>query len=179
MEIVSESTILGLVVTSDLSWKRNTESIVKKANTRMLILRNLMMFPVPVKDLVLIYCQFIRSILEFNSNVWFSSITKDESDDIERVQKVACKLILGNQYIDYERALKNLSLENLSERRSKLALKFAKGCLKIDQMKTLFRESKPSKYNTRTRNAYDVDFASSSRLYQSTIPTLQRMLNTS
>ena len=84
MEIVSESTILGLIITSDLSWKRNTENIVKKANTRMLILRNLMMFLVPVKDLVIIYCQYIRSILEFNSNVWFSSITKEESDDIER-----------------------------------------------------------------------------------------------
>ena len=95
------------------------------------------------------------------------------------MQKVACKLILGNKYIDYENALGSLHLENLSDRRSKLALKFAKGCLEIDQMKTLFRESKPSKYNTRSKDAYDVDFASSSRLYQSTIPTLQRMLNTS
>ena len=92
LEMVNETTILGLIITSDLSWKKNTEHLINKANTRMLILRNLIMFPVPVKDLVLIYCQFIWSILELNSNVWFSSITKDESDDLERVQKMPVHL---------------------------------------------------------------------------------------
>ena len=86
LEIVEESTILGLIISNDLSWRKNTDNLVRKANMRMIIIRNLLEFPVPRKDLVLIYCQYIRVILEFNSNVWFSSITEDEAKDLERIQ---------------------------------------------------------------------------------------------
>ena len=128
LEIVNESTVLGLVISSDLSWKKNTEKIISKANTRMIILRRLTQFPVETEDLVMLNGQFIRSILEFNSNVWFSSITQEESNDIESVQKTACKLILKTQYTTYEEALKTLKLESLESRRLKLARKFAQGC---------------------------------------------------
>ena len=75
LEMVKESTLLGLIIYSDLSWKKNTEKIISKANTSMIIIRRLIRFPVEIKDLVMLYGQFIRSILEFNSNVWFSSIS--------------------------------------------------------------------------------------------------------
>ena len=64
----------------------------------MSILRKLYEFDIPVEDLVLIYNQYIRSILEYNSNVWYSSITNEEREDIERVQRVACKIILKDEY---------------------------------------------------------------------------------
>ena len=112
LEIVNQTTILGLILTNDLTWRKNTDHLVKKANFRMIILRNLIEFPVPIKNLVLIYSQFIRVILEFNSNVWFSSITKEESSDLERVQRNACKLILQNEYVGYQIALEKLNLES-------------------------------------------------------------------
>ena len=86
------------------------------------MLRNLIQFPIPIKDLVLLYCQYIRVILEFNSNVWFSSITKDEAEDLERVQKNVCRLLLNDEYEDYPDALKKLNLDSLEERRKKLAI---------------------------------------------------------
>ena len=82
----------------------------------MTIIRNLYEFDIPKEDLVLIYTMYIRSILEYNSNVWFSSITEEESEDIERVQSVACKIILKEDYISYEQALQNLNLQTLEER---------------------------------------------------------------
>ena len=60
------------MITSDLTWRRNTDTIISRANTRMIILRKLIKFPVSKTDLVMLYGQFIRSILEFNSTVWFS-----------------------------------------------------------------------------------------------------------
>ena len=60
----------------------------------MTILRNLYNFNIPEEDLVQIYCLYIRSVLEYNSSVWFSSITQEENYDIERVQRCACKIIL-------------------------------------------------------------------------------------
>ena len=177
IEIVEDTTILGLVLSSDLSWRKNTDFIVKKANMRMIMLRNLIQFPIPTEDLVLIYCQYIRVILEFNSNVWFSSITKDESEDIERVQKNVCRLLLKSEYTDYNDALQKLKLDSLEERRTKLATKFAKGCVKLDEMKYLFKLHKPNKYDMRSSDQYDVKFAAKKRLFNSAIPTMQRMLN--
>ena len=101
LETIHETKILGLTITSNLSWRNNTNNLVTKANKRMIIIIKLIEFPVPIEDLTMIYCQFIRCMLEFNSNVWFSSITEEESDDLERVQRNACKIILGNKYIDY------------------------------------------------------------------------------
>ena len=130
LETVKQTKLLGLIVSENLSWRENTDNIVRKGNTRLTIIRTLSKFAIPMKDLVMLYCQFVRSILEFNSNVWFSSITEEEKVDIERVQKNACKLILREQYINYEQALLLLNLENLTERREKIALKFAKKSVK-------------------------------------------------
>ena len=60
---------------------------------------------------------YIRSVLEFNSSVWFSSITVEERENIERVQCVACKIILEDEYATYREALEKLNLTNLSDRR--------------------------------------------------------------
>ena len=177
LEIVNESTILGLVISSDLAWKSNTEKIISKANTRMIILRRLSKFPVNISDLVMLYGQFIRSILEFNSVVWFSSITDEESSDLESVQKTACKLILKNDYTTYEKALEFLELDTLAERRLKLARKFAKVCQNIPQMKPLFEKPKQKEHDLRNTNKCDVKFAAGKRLYKSAVPSLQRLLN--
>ena len=126
LEIFEETKILGLIITPNLGWRRNTESLVTKENKRLFILRNLVQFPIPIKELVILYGQFIRTILEFNSNVWFSSITEEESDDLERVQKSVCKILLKNTYTCYEEALNILNLEDLKARRLKQALKFGR-----------------------------------------------------
>ena len=143
----------------------------------MIILRRLSQFPVETSDLVLLYGQFIRSTLEFNCVVWFSSITEEESSDLESVQKTACKLILKNNYTTYEQALETLELDTLEERRQKLAKKFAKGCQDIPQMKKLFEKPRQKEHNLRKTNTCDVKFAAGQRLYKSAVPTLQRLLN--
>ena len=145
----------------------------------MLILVKLKKFSVPRGDLVMLFCQFVRSILEFNSNVWFSSITEEESEDIERIQKNACKLILGDDYLSYEQSLSILKLDTLKERRKKLAMRFGESCLKLDDFKKHFEKSHESQYNFRRPEKYNVDFASGERFQRSTIPTLQRMMNES
>ena len=134
LEIVKDTKILGLIISDDLSWKKNTENLVKNGNKRLAILRSLVKFPIPIKDLVMLYCQFIRSILEFNSCVWYSSITEEECEDLDRVQKNACKLILKKEYTEYKSALTVLGLDCLRVRREKLALKFAKKCLELPTM---------------------------------------------
>lgn len=54
------------------------------------------------------------------------SITLEEQDSLERVQKVSLKIILKSKYTDYDHALKKTKLESLKTRRERLCLKFAK-----------------------------------------------------
>ena len=89
LEQTHKTKLLGLILRDDLSLKYNTELITKRAFTRMIILRNLYQFDVPLEELVEIYILYIRSVVEQSSVVGHSSITKGEQMDIERVQKVA------------------------------------------------------------------------------------------
>ena len=71
----------------------------------MSLLHRLYDFAVPVQDLVEIYVLYIRSVLESSAVVWNSSLTQGQEKEIERVQKVALRIILKDQYENYENAL--------------------------------------------------------------------------
>ena len=91
LNIVNEAKLLGLIITNDLKWNRNTEKIVKDANLKMRMLHIASKFIKNKQDLIQIYKTFIRSKLEYSCTVWHSSLTKTNESDIEMVQKAAVK----------------------------------------------------------------------------------------
>ena len=92
---MAETKLLGTTITNDLNWKKNTERIVKESNKRMVFLHKLARFTKNKEYLKNIYILQIRSKLEQSSVVWHSSLTKKCEDSLERVQKSALKIILG------------------------------------------------------------------------------------
>ena len=94
------------------------------------------------------------------------------------VKKSALKVILKNKYQDYESALKLLDMESLKERRSKLCLKFAKKCLKIENFKKLFPHKK-TKHDMKKRNVekFLINNIVTERYKRSSIPAMKKMLN--
>ena len=148
----------------------------------MIILRKLYAFNVSDSDLVNIYNLYIRSILELNCQVWHFDITQEEKSDLERVQKVATKIILQDRYTEYNQALSLLNMEPLGARRDRLCLNFAKKCLKHKNTKDMFPLHTGPLHTgpdplLRNPPKYEVQFASTGRLMNSTIPQLQRALN--
>ena len=131
LEEVTECKLLGVTINNQLTWHQNTESMIKKANTRMLILHKLYEFNLPADEMVNIYILFIRSIVEYCCVVWHNSITEEESNHIERVQKIALRIILNEDYTDYSSALELSGLETLRQRRTQLSHNFAEKCIKI------------------------------------------------
>ena len=105
IEQVNQTRLLGVLISDDLTWHANTTCIVNKAYIRMTILRKLFEFKLSVKDLLQMYKLYIRSIVEQNCVVWGSSITHEESRKIERVQKIALRIIFRENYLCYENAL--------------------------------------------------------------------------
>ena len=176
LDQVHETRLLGLVVRDDLSWKSNTKLLVRRAYSRMPILRKLFDFGVPVCDLIHIYILYIRSVLEQSAVVWHSSLTDWEETTLERVQKVALRLILKENYLDYAAALDKTGLQTLASRRDELCLNFAKKCVKFPHTKDMFPQNEKIRV-TRKTEKYSVPFARTDRYKNSSIPYMSRLLN--
>ena len=143
----------------------------------MSLLRKLVGFGVKLNDLVVIYILFIRSLLEYCSVVWHSSITAEEKNDLERVQKCAMRIILGKNYISHENALVKLNLDKLADRRQSLCLEFAKKCASNPKTMKWFPKNPQNEHNLRKQEKYFVTHAKNERFRMSSIPYLQRLLN--
>ena len=138
IEVIKTTRLLGTVIQDDLRWDSNTKELVRKANARMELLRRVASFNPPIDDLKIIYVMYVRSILEFSATVWHSSLTEENRNDLERVQKTALKVILGQRYKTYKNALNLLNLETLDERREILSLNFAKRTSKHPKLNKMF-----------------------------------------
>ena len=143
----------------------------------MRILHKISEFSAPVEDMVTIYISYIRSLLEQSCSVWHSGLTVEKCEDLERVQKSALRIILKDDYKSYEQALETLMLARLSERREQMCLKFAKNCVKNDLTSDLFPLNTAESIGTRNQEKYRVLHANTSRLKDSAVPYLQRVLN--
>ena len=144
----------------------------------MKILHKLIEYDVPVKDLVLIYVLYVRSICEQSAVVWHSSLTEENRNDIERVQKTALKIILKSEYINYSSALERTNLKTLNERRELLCLKFAKSCIKNKSTEYIFPLNKNrTNLQTRFTEKFYVQHANTERLKRSPVIYMQNLLN--
>ena len=178
IEVIDSTRLLGTIISNDLKWDLNTAMIVKKANARMELLRRVVSFGTPVEDLKTIYMLFIRSLLEQSATVWHSSLTEENVNDLERVQKSALKIILQEKYKTYKQALAQLGLESLSERREQLCLNFAEKCLKNQKTKDIFPlNPKSHQMGTRKQEKFQVQHANTGRLKNSAIIYMQNLLN--
>ena len=70
-----------------------------------------------IQNLKTIYVMYVRSIPEFSAPVWHSSLTEENRNDLERVQKTALKRILGQRFKRCKNTWNILNLETLKERR--------------------------------------------------------------
>ena len=116
-EQVHEVKLLGVLLTDDLKFERNTQDICKRAFARLSMITKSKYVGVPLENLIDVYKLFIQSLLEYYCVSWHSSLTQAQTDDIERVQRTSLKVILGQSYSQYENALETCGLESLSKRR--------------------------------------------------------------
>ena len=127
-------------------------------------------------ELVDMYSKQVRSGLELAVPAWHGAITQADRNDIERVQKCALHIILGDSYEGYRNALELSNLESLESRRDKLCLKFAKKAVKNDKHTNWFipKADLPTR---QVQNKYRKVLARTGRLMTSPISYLTNLLN--
>ena len=107
---------------------------------------------------------------------WNGAITNSDKTDIERVQKCALHIILGDQYLSYADALETANLDSLDTRRENLCLKFAKKAVKDVKHSNWFKP-KPQLPTRQTQDRYFKSVARTDRLMTSPICYLTKLLN--
>ena len=84
IEIVQDFKLLGVVISSNLTWNAHVNYICTKTSKRLYASRVLKRSGAAAKDLITVYCAFIRP-------VWHFSPPQSLSDQIEHIQKRALK----------------------------------------------------------------------------------------
>jgi hypothetical protein len=169
---------LGVWISEDMSWDKNTSEICKKAYPRVKMLTKLKYVGTSKEDLVQIYCMFIRSLTEYCSTAFHSSLSQRLSDKIENIQKTCLRVILDVMYVSYEAALEMCGLQPLHMRREHRSLQFALKCINHPINKEMFPlNPTQDTHDIRNREQFKVNKANTEYYRKSTIPYLQRRLN--
>ena len=178
LERQSQIIHLGLWITEDLTWNKHIQEICKKAYPRVNLLTKLKYVGVSMEDLIELYCMHIRSLTEYCSTAFHSSLTQKLSKKIEAIQKTCLRVILGVMYVEYSAALEMCGLETLHTRREHRSLKFAIKCTIHPTNNEIFPLN-PSQdtHFVRNREYFKVNKCHTEKYKKSTIPTLQGKLN--
>ena len=180
IKVVTETKLLGIVITADLKWSQNTEFICKRAYKMMWTLRRMKVLDIEPYVILDVYQKEIRSVLELAVPAWHSGLTQKQSSDIERVQRVAVSIILsdcntGVSEYSYDMALVILNIEPLDVRREKLCKTFVKKTLK-SRHSDMFSDNK-NPHDTRNKPDYLQPHCNTKRFYNSPLNYLTRLLN--
>ena len=174
--------VLGVFIQNNLKWTCHVNEITKRASMRLHMLRILKGFKLPVEDLMTIYCSYVRPALEYCAPVWHSGLDASQTRQVERVQKRACRLMLGRAYVSYEHALSVLNIPTLEKRRESLCMELAKGLtLPSSRFHDWLPPTRAVAHQRSLRNdcMYTEVRCRTERYKKSAIPYLVRLLNKS
>ena len=96
---VDKAKILGVWLQNDLKWQSQIDDMLKKANRRLFMLRSLKRFGFDQEELEVVYKCYVRPVLEYGDVVWHSGLCTKQTADLERIQRRACRTILGHHRI--------------------------------------------------------------------------------
>lgn len=113
VEIVNHYKYLGTVFDSQLKFERNSESVVKRAQQRVHLLRRINSFGVSKSILCTVYLSYIESLLTFSFICWFGNISVKDRNCLNNIVKV-CSKIIGIQMCDLNSLWEKRVLEKVN-----------------------------------------------------------------
>lgn len=121
LEEVGSYRYLGVHITTTLSWSVHIQGLCTKARKLVGMMYRQFYGWADTDTLRLLYITNIRPHLEYACELWDPS-TKKDIDNLEKVQKFACRVCLKRWDLSYEDMLRLLDLPLLSTRRRYLKL---------------------------------------------------------
>jgi len=117
LECVKSYKYLGVIITSNLSWSEQIQTICNKNRKLVGLLYH--QFYLNVDTLCQFYLSCIRPHLEYACTVWDPYLAKERTL-LEAVQKFTCKVCCKSWNMDYESMLGHLNIPTSQQRRLQL-----------------------------------------------------------
>jgi len=114
VERISGTKLLGVNVSDDLTWNDHVSYMLSRVTPRLYYLKQLKRAGLGISDLLEYYKAVVRSVVEYASPVWNSGLTQEQSEDLERVQERALKIIFPGA--SYNLACQLGSVQTLQDR---------------------------------------------------------------
>ena len=166
---VTQAKVLGVTLSSDLTWNAHVDTIVCKARKRVFTIYQLKRAGIRQCDLLRVYVSVIRPVLEYACPVWHTSLPMYLSDNIETIQKRCLRTIFPGHSYDEARSISNLP--TLFERRTKLCQSYFRKMHNADhKLNKLLPNQRNISYDLRTYNTLPVPLARTDRFRRSLIP---------
>ena len=174
---VSQTKLLGVTISNDMSWWAHVDDIISKGSKALYMLYAMKKFHPPQEQMVKVYVTYIRPLLEYCAPVFHASLTAQQAQQIEKVQKRALKLIAGYDQ-SYQHILNQLNLKTLADRRQMLCLRLGKQLLKSHTHRDLLPRLRGSISGRSTRRKDTLEtFSCGMRLRKSSIPLMTSLIN--
>ena len=125
LEVIYKLKLVGLVITSDLSWNSHVEYTIGRVNKILWQITRFKRLGAPRVKLITLYIIKVRSVLMFGAASFHSSLSQELSRKLELQQKKALAIILGSQYKNYNNALALTQLPRLDTFRKETCLQWA------------------------------------------------------
>ena len=155
IESVSHAKLLGVTISSDLSWEVHVDKIHGKASQRIHYITLLRRAGISADQLLKIYLSVIRPVLEYACQVWHCGLTQEQSRLLENVQKRILRKIYPQ--LEYQSALLKAEIPSLADRRDNLCkTMFRKMMDSKHKMHHLLPPVRQSHYATRHSKTYTV-----------------------
>ena len=145
--------------------------------TKMWLLRRMKLLQLEPNIIIDYYMKEIRVMAEQGVPIWNSGLTKSQKGDLERIQKVALKIVLSDDYQTYEAACDTFNLKKMSERRSDLSTNFAVKLYKSDRSSDFYTHAYSVVDTRREPNLVVENLSRTKRCYNAPHNYLARLVN--
>ncbi|WAR27003.1 hypothetical protein MAR_012707 [Mya arenaria] len=114
--------IIGIYINENLKWDTHIKFIRKKISSNLWLLSRIKVF-IPVNYRIMFYKAYVQPHLDYCSIIW-GSTKQSNIQVLVRLQRRACRIILGEQYTTLSEALNIINSLNIEQRVSLHKAKF-------------------------------------------------------
>jgi len=169
VERVNQCTLLGVQLSSNLTWEGHVNKIVKKANVKLFFIRQLKRARVLPGDIVSTFLAVVRPVLEYACQVWHAGLTTEQHNALEKIQERALRIAAPG--MSYPEALTHYDIPTLLERRNVLCKRLFTDMKKdTHKLHGLLPPKRERHYSTRCSLTYALPKIRTERYKKSFVP---------
>ena len=171
IKLVKDAKLLGVSISGDLTWNAQITEVTEKAAKRLYFLVQLKRARVPQKDLCLLYITCVRSVIDYAAPVFHHALPAYLSQELERVQKRAMRIICPG--IEYQQALALMSLPTVAEHHHNICTRTFESIMSAFLLPPLYK----SNYNLRHARCFTLPRCKKNRFKNSFFIASGRIVN--